>query len=161
MSLYALYCTLLYAQHVSGTSMPIIRSSRLYVCYCRLWCFISAIKHSVTFSWFFFSTHIQRCTDKHTSNGARYTNKYYFWQFFYHFWHLHILYLYDNSVYRCEKSQNTQECRLPRWFFSTVENDLLTSDLCVSSCKFIAILISGFRKIVEPVSEQQPSASVA
>ena len=25
-----------YAQHVSGTSMPIIRSSRLYVCYYRL-----------------------------------------------------------------------------------------------------------------------------
>ena len=25
-----------YAQHVSGTSVPIIRSSRLYVCYCRL-----------------------------------------------------------------------------------------------------------------------------
>jgi hypothetical protein len=24
--------------HVSGTSMPIIRSSRLHVCYCRLWC---------------------------------------------------------------------------------------------------------------------------
>jgi len=27
-----------YAQHVSGTSMTIIRSSRLYVCYCHLWC---------------------------------------------------------------------------------------------------------------------------
>ena len=27
-----------YAQHVSGTSMPIIRSLRLYVCYYRLWC---------------------------------------------------------------------------------------------------------------------------
>ena len=27
-----------YAQQVSGTSMPINRSSRLYVCYCRLWC---------------------------------------------------------------------------------------------------------------------------
>jgi hypothetical protein len=27
-----------YVQHVSGTSMPIIRSSRLYVCICRLWC---------------------------------------------------------------------------------------------------------------------------
>ena len=27
-----------YAQHVSGTSIPIIRSSRLYVCYYRLWC---------------------------------------------------------------------------------------------------------------------------
>ena len=37
MSLYALYCTLRYAQHVSGTSVPIIRSSRLYVCICRLW----------------------------------------------------------------------------------------------------------------------------
>ena len=29
---------------------------------------ISAIKHSVASSWFFFSTHMQRCTDKHTSN---------------------------------------------------------------------------------------------
>jgi len=37
MALYALL-HLLYVQHVSGTSMPIIRSSRLYVCYCRLWC---------------------------------------------------------------------------------------------------------------------------
>ena len=27
-----------YAQQVSGTSVPIIWSSRLYVCYCRLWC---------------------------------------------------------------------------------------------------------------------------
>jgi len=27
-----------YAQHVSGTSMPVIRSSRLYVCYYLLWC---------------------------------------------------------------------------------------------------------------------------
>ena len=27
-----------YAQHVSGTFMPIIRSSRLYMCYYRLWC---------------------------------------------------------------------------------------------------------------------------
>jgi len=27
-----------YAQHVSGISMPIIRSSRLYVCYYHLWC---------------------------------------------------------------------------------------------------------------------------
>jgi len=26
------------SQHVSGTSMPIIRSSSLYVCYYRLWC---------------------------------------------------------------------------------------------------------------------------
>jgi len=25
------------AQHVSGTYMPIIRSSRLYLCYCRIW----------------------------------------------------------------------------------------------------------------------------
>ena len=25
-------------QHVSGTSIPIIRSSRLYMCYYRLWC---------------------------------------------------------------------------------------------------------------------------
>jgi hypothetical protein len=33
-------CTLLHlcAQHVSGTSMTIIRSSRLYVRICRLWC---------------------------------------------------------------------------------------------------------------------------
>ena len=37
MSLNALL-HLWYAQHVLGTSMPIIRSSRLYVCYCRLWC---------------------------------------------------------------------------------------------------------------------------
>jgi hypothetical protein len=29
---------------------------------------ISAINHSVASSWFFFSTHVQRCTDKHTSN---------------------------------------------------------------------------------------------
>jgi len=27
-----------YAQHISGTSMPIIRSLRLYVCYYCLWC---------------------------------------------------------------------------------------------------------------------------
>ena len=27
-----------YAQHFSGTFMPIIRSLRLYVCYYRLWC---------------------------------------------------------------------------------------------------------------------------
>ena len=26
------------AQHVSGTYMPIIRSSRLYLCYYRIWC---------------------------------------------------------------------------------------------------------------------------
>ena len=37
MWLYALL-HLWYAQYVLGTSMPIIRSSRLYVCYCRLWC---------------------------------------------------------------------------------------------------------------------------
>ena len=30
---------------------------------------ISAINHSVGFSWFFFSTHIQRCTDRHTSGN--------------------------------------------------------------------------------------------
>jgi hypothetical protein len=29
---------------------------------------ISTINHSVTSSWFFFSTHMQRCTDKHTSS---------------------------------------------------------------------------------------------
>ena len=29
---------------------------------------INAIKHSVTSSWVFFSTHMQRCTDKHTSS---------------------------------------------------------------------------------------------
>ena len=29
---------LYYAQHVSGTYMPIIRSSRLYLCYYRIWC---------------------------------------------------------------------------------------------------------------------------
>jgi len=108
MSLNALL-HLRYAQHVSGTSMPIIRSSRLYVCYYRLWCtvlgcwlsgvrcrtsgcrpgrgmlhdwfvqhpscpkhverIISAIKHSVTSIWFFFSTHMQRCTDKNTSTS--------------------------------------------------------------------------------------------
>jgi len=37
MSLYSLL-HLWYTQHVSATSIPIIRSSRLYVCYCRLWC---------------------------------------------------------------------------------------------------------------------------
>jgi len=26
------------AQHVSGIHMPIIRSSRLYLCYFRIWC---------------------------------------------------------------------------------------------------------------------------
>jgi len=26
------------AQHVSGAHMPIIRSSRLYLCYCLIWC---------------------------------------------------------------------------------------------------------------------------
>jgi len=86
-----------YAQHVSGTSMPIIRSSRLYVCYYRLRCavlscwlsgvrsravgaasrkrdvahILSAINHSVVSSCFFFSTHMQRCTDKHTSSLPR------------------------------------------------------------------------------------------
>jgi len=30
--------------------------------------FKSAINHSVGSSWFFFSTHIQRRTDKHTSS---------------------------------------------------------------------------------------------
>ena len=29
---------------------------------------ISAIKHSVASGWFFFSTHMQRCTDKHPSS---------------------------------------------------------------------------------------------
>jgi len=29
---------------------------------------ISGINHSVTSSWFFFPTHMQRCTDKHTSS---------------------------------------------------------------------------------------------
>jgi len=29
---------LLSAEHVSGTYMPIIGSSRLYVCYYRIWC---------------------------------------------------------------------------------------------------------------------------
>ena len=29
---------------------------------------IRAINHSVASGWFFFSTHMQRCTDKHTSN---------------------------------------------------------------------------------------------
>ena len=137
-----------YAQHVSGTSMLIIRSSRLYACCYRLWCavlgcwlsgvrcrtagydasrkrdvarlsescniplpwriacclhlttsnqalntiggksthivsrswwwaykcpkhvehIISAIKHSVVSSWFFFSTHMSRCKDKHTTS---------------------------------------------------------------------------------------------
>ena len=33
---WMVYCT--YAQHVSGNSMPTIRSSRLYVCYYCLWC---------------------------------------------------------------------------------------------------------------------------
>ena len=28
---------------------------------------INSIKHTVTSSWFFLSTHMQRCTDKHTS----------------------------------------------------------------------------------------------
>jgi hypothetical protein len=140
-------CTLLhlYAQNVSGTSMPIIRSSRLHVCICRLWCavlgcWLSEVRfradwcasrkravsrsattlfldahpatlhltpdnqqpstahhrrkihtyslellmmsiempeicwayhkcnkvHSVISRWFFFSTHMQRCTDRHT-----------------------------------------------------------------------------------------------
>ena len=98
MALYALL-NLCYTQHVTGTSMPIIRSSRLYVCYCRLWCAVlgcrgqvqgsrvcvqeegccsiplpgctpccPAIKHTVTSSWFFFSTHMQWCMDKHTSS---------------------------------------------------------------------------------------------
>ena len=145
MSLNALL-HLWYAQRVLGTSMPIIRSSRLYVCCYRLWCAVlgcwlsglrcraagcqsrkkdtarllvqhpsfwtdsrlpctwppttsnqalhtisgnnthivssswwwaykcpkhvelitSEINHSVASSWFFFSTHMRRCTDKHT-----------------------------------------------------------------------------------------------
>ena len=32
------FIALIYAQHVSGTSVPIIRRSRLYVCYYCLWC---------------------------------------------------------------------------------------------------------------------------
>ena len=34
-------------------------------------CIISAINHPVTYSWFFFSTHMQRRTDKHTSNRMK------------------------------------------------------------------------------------------
>ena len=30
---------------------------------------LAEINHSVASSWFFFSTHMQRCTDKHTSNA--------------------------------------------------------------------------------------------
>ena len=42
---------------------------------------ISAIKHSVTSSWFFFSTHMQRCTDKHTSRrNSMFTVR---WEFFF------------------------------------------------------------------------------
>ena len=120
MSLNALL-HLWYAQHVSATCMPIIRSSRLYVCYYRLWCavlgclsrvrsraagcesskrdaarlvvqrpsswthivssswwwaykypkhverIIHAIKHSVTSSWFFFSTQIFTCLNLGTN----------------------------------------------------------------------------------------------
>jgi len=33
-----IFLHLWYARHVSGTSMPIIRSSRIYVCYYPLWC---------------------------------------------------------------------------------------------------------------------------
>ena len=32
---------------------------------------ISAINHSVASSWFFFSTHMQRCMDRHTSNQSK------------------------------------------------------------------------------------------
>ena len=70
--------------------VPIIRSSRLYVCICRLWprrqthtyslellmmgievpetCWAYHKVHTVTSSWSFFSGHVQRCTDKHTSS---------------------------------------------------------------------------------------------
>jgi hypothetical protein len=71
MSLYALL-HLWYAQHVSGTSMPIIRSSRLYVCCCHLWC-------AVLSCWLSGDRcraagcatrqrDAARCTDKHTSS---------------------------------------------------------------------------------------------
>ena len=36
-------CTLWYSQYVSGTSIPIVRSSRLYVCICRLWCAVRTV----------------------------------------------------------------------------------------------------------------------
>ena len=32
------------AQHVSGTYMPIIRSSRLYLCYYRIWCVMPCLQ---------------------------------------------------------------------------------------------------------------------
>ena len=35
---WMVYFTYNITQHVSGTCMPIIRSSRLYMCYYRLWC---------------------------------------------------------------------------------------------------------------------------
>jgi hypothetical protein len=52
MSLYALL-HLWYAQHVLGTSMPIIRSPRLYLCICRLWCavlgcWLSGVRYRAT-----------------------------------------------------------------------------------------------------------------
>jgi len=76
--------------------MPIIRSSRLYVCYYRLWCavlgcWLSGVRcraagcasrmmdvarlqscYSAASSWFFFSTLMQRRTDIHTSSLPKY-----------------------------------------------------------------------------------------
>ena len=52
---------LLLAQHVSGITMPIIRSSRVLYSGCCVWYFeqaiISAIKTSVASSWHFISTY--------------------------------------------------------------------------------------------------------
>ena len=56
---------------IGGNNTHIVLSSWWWTLKCQkhVECIISAIKHSVTSSWFFFSTHMQRCMDKHTSNA--------------------------------------------------------------------------------------------
>ena len=55
---------------IGGNNTHIVSSSWWWAQKCpkHVEYIISAIRHSVTSSWFFFSTHMQRCMDKHTSN---------------------------------------------------------------------------------------------
>jgi hypothetical protein len=54
---------------IGGSNTHIVSSSWwwAYKCPKHVEHIISAINHSVASSWFFFSTRMQRCTDKHTS----------------------------------------------------------------------------------------------
>ena len=57
-----------------GSNTHIVPSSWwwAYKCLKHVEHIISAINHSVVSSWFSFSTHMQRCTDKHTSRNHSY-----------------------------------------------------------------------------------------